>query len=234
MQMTNKERNLIFFLVVVMIIVININLVITPGMTKRKELKDQLLVAEDSKFQTEQLLGKANTIDSEIEQILLSTQDMIPPFFNVVDKEYIHMWIGALANKNQVTVDSLTITEPQVTVVTPYIKTITPLSYPIGEYFNNIVNSTTLEAGAVEETPQTSTGEGVDQVVKTDLILNLKGTKAKIMNLVSEISHLEKHGIVNNVAFATFDVDDEKTTSITVSLYSIHKENDGIFDYEFK
>lgn len=232
MQMTSKEKNLIFFLVVVMIVVININAVITPGMTKRKELKDQLLVDEDSKFQTDQLLARANTIEGEIDQILLSTQDMIPPFFNIVDKEYIHMWIGALANKNQVTVESLTLGDPQVTAVTPYVKTTSALSYPIGEYFNNIVNSTTLEAGQAEEAPPVE--GGVDQVVITDLTLNLKGTKAKIMNLVSEISHLEKHGVVNNVTFTTFDVDDEKTTSITVSLYSIHKENDGIFDYEFK
>ena len=232
MQMTSKEKNLIFFLVVVIIVIVNINLVITPGITKRRELKDQLLVAEDSKFQTDQLLARADTIDAEIDKILLSTEEMIPPFFNVVDKEYIHMWIGALANKNQVTVEGLTLGDPQATTVTPYVKNVSALSYPIGEYFNNMVNSTTLEAGQGEEVPLV--GEGVDQVVKTDLTLNLKGAKSKIMNLVSEISHLEKHGVVNNVAFTTFDVDDEKTTSITVSLYSIHKENDGIFDYEFK
>ena len=230
--MTNKERNLIFFLVIVMIVVININLVITPGITKRKELKDQLLAAQDSKFQTEQLLARANTIDAEIETILLSTQDMIPPFFNIVDKEFIHIWIGDLANKNQVEVESLTISEPQVTTVTPYIKDTVALSYPIGEYFNNVVNSNTLETGQVEET--TSSGEGTDQVIKTDITLGLKGNKSTIMNLVSEVSHLKKHGIVNNVDLTTYNVDDEKTTSITISLYSIHKENDGIFDYQFQ
>lgn len=230
--MTSKERNLIFFLVVVMIIVININLVITPGMIKRKELKDQLLVVEESKFQTDQLLLRAGTIDAEIEQILLSTQEMIPPFFNVVDKEYIHMWIGALASKHQVVLQSVTIGDPQVTTVTPYTRNITPLSYSIGEYFNNIVNSNTLETGKAEEA--IPVGEGMDQVIRTDITLNMKGSKTKVMNLVSEISHLKKHGIVNNVGFTTYNVDDEKAGSITISLYSIHKENDGVFDYPFQ
>lgn len=230
--MTSKEKNLIFFLVVVMIVVLNINLVITPGITKRKELKDQLLVAEDSKFQTDQLLARADTIDAEIEKILLSTEEMIPPFFNIVDKEYMHMWIGGLADKNQVTLESLTIGDPQVTTVTPYERDTAALAYPIGEYFNNIVNSNTLEEGQVEETAEVV--EGTDQVIKTDITLGLKGSKSKIVNLVSEISHLKKHGIVNNVDLTTYDVDDEKTTSVTISLYSIHKENDGIFDYQFQ
>lgn len=232
MQLTNKEKNLIFILIVVTLLVVSIRFIIMPSVEKNNSLKVELADAQQRQFEIQQLLSKGAHIDAEIDKMVESIAEVTPPFFNLVETEYMHRWVNSLANANNISIAQLTIGEANINAVTPYTKTQSSLSYPIATYYNNMVNSTIIDqAGVNNQTLAQS--EGMDQVIHRDIDVKIKGTKNDIINFVNTISHLEKHAIVRNFTLAKYDVDEPKETTVNFTIYSIHKEDDGVFHYEF-
>ncbi|MGL5676980.1 MAG: hypothetical protein ACRDDX_11240 [Cellulosilyticaceae bacterium] len=231
MQLTSKEKNLLYILAFVATLVVCVRFIMMPSFEKHSELEAQLEVAKQQEADMQMKLAAGAGIDEEIEATILATEEMVVPFFKATDKEYIQRWIMDMTRQAGVEVKNLTLSDQQITQVSPYTVSITNPTYAIGTFYQGMVNANGEVAaegmtGEVAALP----GEGSDQVIRNSISLSLKGNQQNILNFVHNLSAMDKHVIVENLPMAGYNEPAEKEVAINVSIYSIHKENDGHFD----
>lgn len=234
MQLTSKEKTLLYILALVAALVVCVQFIVMPMYQNYTDLKLELGVKQEEKFQMEQTLARAGTIDQEIEDVLIGTSEVSVPFFTPVEVEYLHKWIVSMAAQSGVTINSLNLGGKSAGVPTAYAVTDTLLTYPIGDSYHNMVNATSVDAPVQEVAAEATPVEaGKDAVIQDTINVSIKGSKENIIKFVDQLEALNKYVLVQNFALGAFDQAEEQETSVSMTLYSIHKENDGIFNFEF-
>lgn len=232
MQLSNKEKNLLFVLALVTVCVVCLRFVLLPILEKNSDLKVQLEQAEQNQHEVQMRLSKLNTIDEEVEKVLEETMIATEPFFTVVETEYLHKWAVKVAQQANLQVQSLAIGGKNISAVSPYSIENSNQSYPIGDFYHNMVNSTTTEDPSIEQV-QGMSGNGKDAVVQMPIQLNVKGTKSQLIQFATNMASMDKHVVLQGLDLQNFDKDEERDVTLSMVLYGIHKEDDGVLNYQF-
>lgn len=240
MNLTSKERVVLFVTALLVIIVLGTRFLIMPSLDKLEVKKNELIAAQAEEARVNELIAKMDTIDEEIEAMTIKVDEISKPFFTVSSIEYIHRWIVDTAKSFNLKISQYSFTEPVIGPVEPYSVEIENTAYAIGDYYNNIVNATQGTSTQEEATSTEATTEEVitpsdnkDAVVKYTFNLAVAGTKTNILKYVDYMNSMPKHGILNNFSISTYMEDGEKETALGIELYAISKEDDKVFDYRF-
>lgn len=232
MKLTSKEKNLLYILALIATLVVCIRFIMMPSFEKYSALQGELEIAKQQEIEMQTKLAEGAGIEQKIEETVLATEQLVTPFFKVTDKEYIQRWIMEMTRQAGVEVKNLSIGDQRVTQVTPYKITPVDNSYAIAEFYHGMINAT--GDVPVEEAPSTGIegmpGEGSDQVICNSITLGVQASNQNILNLVHNLSAMDKHVIVENLPMPIYNEATEKNVVINISIYSIHKENDGHFD----
>ena len=129
-------------------------------------------------------------------------------------------------------VQSLAIGGKNISAVSSYSIENSNQSYPIGDFYHNMVNSTTTEDPSIEQ-DQGMNGDGKDAVVQMPIQLNVKGTKSQLIQFATNMASMDKHVVLQGLDLQNFDKDEERDVTLSMVLYSIHKEDDGVLNYQF-
>lgn len=232
MQLTNKEKTLLFILALVTALVVCIRFVMIPMFEKHTMLKVELEAAQQKQHEVQMLLSKLETIDGEIDKVVEATAVAAEPFFIEVEPEYLHKWAVKVAGQAHLQVNALSVGGKGISPIGAYGVQVTNQSYPIGDYYNNMVNSTTLEEQTAQEAPALP-GEGSDAVIQMPVQLNVKGTKSNLIQFATNMANLGKHVVLQGLPLDNFDKDEEREVGLSLMLYAIDKEDDGVLGYEF-
>lgn len=235
-NLSNNEKNLLYLLALVLTLTVCIRFVLIPTAGKYQAAKVNLEQKRQTRSEIQDKLNRIQGIDGEIEEMLLKASQLSEPFFLDKESEYYHKWIVEMAERNQVHISSLAIGDPTFEQVEPYKveKTEDQEAYLIEDYYNNMIDvaEENTEVGIVEEEPTVEEStSGV--VIHRRLQLGVKATKGELINLMDQLSKLNKHVIVESVAIEPFNEDQKQEYNLDLKLYSIHKKDDGLFDYTF-
>ncbi|MBU3810854.1 MAG: hypothetical protein H9893_04290 [Candidatus Niameybacter stercoravium] len=231
-RLTSNEKFLLFILALVGTLVICIQWILLPTLGKYEALKAELANKQQERITVEQTLARAYTIDQEIEEVVTKTEKAIQPFFPATQVQYLHKWIVDRSSQAGIQLTNVSLGDSVVTNIVPYTVELPIISYPIQNYYNNMVNSTLPDEHQGEgEQPSNAIAE--DAVLNYNININVKGSKANILKFIDQLEALNKYVVVQNFAFGEFQEAGEIETSINIVLYSIHKEDDGAFNYQF-
>ncbi|MGL4363249.1 MAG: type 4a pilus biogenesis protein PilO [Cellulosilyticaceae bacterium] len=235
MKLSNSEKNLLYVLLIVATLVISIRFIMMPAFEKSSMLKDELALAQQEEIDVKQKLASGVGLDDRIDAMIIAADEKKIPYFTVVEKEYIQRWVMEQARINNLSATTLDLPNAVVSSIPRYSVASSILTYPIGSYYKDLVNSVGDENNEVinKELPYAH-AEGTDQVIKNSITISVKGTQQNILNFVDQLSNMDKYVLVENLSLKTMDLATENTLAIRISLYSVHKENDGSFDrFEF-
>lgn len=234
-KLSSSEKLLLYILLLVATCVICLWFALMPTVQSYNDLKTKLdgLKQEESNIQIQ--LAQGRGMQEKIDEMIEKAEIEKAPFLTVEEKEILQRWIVEVAENAGLKIKALSISDRQIVSVIPYIIKKENESYPIGEYYitskNNTEGATVQEIQ--EEIPKVE--DGGDKVIKTSFNIAVSGNKADVIQFADTLSSSKKHILVENLPLPAFDIEEDKDVSLSISIYSIARENDGSFNrYRFE
>lgn len=229
MKFTEKEQVLIFLLVLIMVGVGGTKWILLPAKAHRQELQVQLQEKREKEEEAKKLMLIAETIDQDILEASRTSKAKSRPFFKRAETEYVHKWISMLAESNTLMVQNLGLERENLTVLEVYGKEFVPISYPIGDYYNDIVNAQGKQTKEEQEAKEALDLREDDGVIQMKVVVKVSGTNNQLMSFADYLSNIGKHIIVNNFAFEDRQSTDIQEAELSLTIYCINKDEEDIF-----
>jgi type IV pilus assembly protein PilO len=248
-KITQREKTLLVFLGIVVIIAISYFLLFKPQFDKLASLASEKAELELEVERANKELDSGAQLDANLAELKAELTEKTKKYYPEIMQDQIIILINQLINKTAISSDSLNFSP----VVIKNITNPSAASQEIGDYelyklaqdYRSISSEKDAEDdtdipdadGANGETEQADAGEQrqgtqelQSQISSLQLSMNFRGSYAQIMSFIREIEDLDRSILVNSFSMAK-DQDDLISADIQLEFIALPKLQDTDSEY---
>lgn len=230
MKITNREKNLLGVLGILIIVTLGYRFIFAPVLEKSKALQIDLSTYIDKEARAKNLLLQATSLEENLQEQQALKEVRMTPFFDVLDPEYLERWIDTVKTGFDIKITNLQIGETIIGEVPTYSIGNGSLEYPIKDYYMAITedDEKTNEEVNKEVNEEASSNETNNEaLLQIPVSLNLKGNKMLILSFLDKLIHNDKYVTVENLNI------EGEAAELQLIFYAVHRDKDQTLDYSF-
>lgn len=236
MKVSSRERLLVILLCTVAILFGGYKLLIEPSLKSYgTTMADYIKIVEEKEIALNNI-NKAKTIDEQNNTLEEKINITASPFFPELLSDKMQIWFQAIAEKANISYQTLTLTKPAAVQISNTTSQENALTYPAKDAANKILDinnglpntqgSSQSAADSKKPAAQQSKGTPSDTVELMTVIIQFSGSYDQTINFVNEINNSGRYAKIISVSM-NIGEQNAITTTINVECYGVKKFNNA-------